>query len=140
MAVSRYSYNSGELTHFWSILFYTPWKYQKISFIVFLEDIKWEDQPVSKKQYRTMSQQLEKILQKPFWAFKRGFTNANEYDWKIQSSRGVLKESCFEKSYKFHLTHFSPESHFYTSWKRQKTKGFQTFSGGKGMWHWTKTG
>ena len=24
-----------------------------------------------------------------------------------------------------HLTHFSPVSHFYTLWKRQKTKGFQ---------------
>ena len=25
-----------------------------------------------------------------------------------------------------HLTHFSPVSHFYTPWKRQKTKGFLT--------------
>ena len=38
------------------------------------------------------------------------------------------------------LTHFSPVSHFYTSWKRQKTKGFLTFSGGIEMWHWTKMG
>ena len=28
------------------------------------------------------------------------------------------------------LTNFSPVSHFYTPWKRQKTKGFLTFSGG----------
>ena len=28
------------------------------------------------------------------------------------------------------LTHFSPVSHFYTPWKRQKTYGFLTFSGG----------
>ena len=27
------------------------------------------------------------------------------------------------------LTHFSPVSHFYTPWKRQKTFGFLTFSG-----------
>ena len=36
------------------------------------------------------------------------------------------------------LTHFSPMSHFYTSWKRQKTIGFLRFSGGLEMWHWTK--
>ena len=29
----------------------------------------------------------------------------------------------------FHLTHFSPMSHFYIPWKRQKTYGFLTFSG-----------
>ena len=28
------------------------------------------------------------------------------------------------------LTHFSPVLHFYTPWKRQKTFGFLTFSGG----------
>ena len=38
------------------------------------------------------------------------------------------------------LTHFSPVSHFYTRSKRQKTKGFMTFSGGIEMWHWTKMG
>ena len=40
----------------------------------------------------------------------------------------------------FFLTHFSPVSHFYTPWKRQKTKAFLTFSGGIEMWHWTKMG
>ena len=42
----------------------------------------------------------------------------------------------------FHLllTHFSLVSHFYTPWKRQKTKAFLTFSGGIEMWHWTKMG
>ena len=30
--------------------------------------------------------------------------------------------------------------HFYTPWKRQKTKGFLTFSGDIEMWHWTKMG
>ena len=38
------------------------------------------------------------------------------------------------------LTHFSPVSQSYTPWKRQKTKGFLTFSGGIEMWHWTKMG
>ena len=36
--------------------------------------------------------------------------------------------------------HFSSMSHFYTPWKRQKTIGFLTFSGGIEMWHWTKLG
>ena len=39
-----------------------------------------------------------------------------------------------------YLIHFSPVSHFYTPWKRQKTKGFLTFPGGIEMWHWTKMG
>ena len=38
------------------------------------------------------------------------------------------------------LTHFSPVSHFYTPWKREKTKGFLTFSEGIEMWRWTKMG
>ena len=38
------------------------------------------------------------------------------------------------------LTHLSPVSHFYTAWKRHKTFGFLTFSGGIAMWHWTKMG
>ena len=36
------------------------------------------------------------------------------------------------------LTHFSPVSHFYTHWKRQKTFGFVTLSGGIEIWQWTK--
>ena len=38
------------------------------------------------------------------------------------------------------LTHFSPVSHFCTPWKRQKTIGFLTLSGGIEMWHWNKMG
>ena len=38
------------------------------------------------------------------------------------------------------LTHFSPVSHLYTPRKRQKTKGFLTFSGGIEIWYWTKMG
>ena len=48
-------------------------------------------------------------------------TSNNEHDW-------------------IPLTHFSPVSHFYIPWKRQKTKGFLMFSGGIEMWHWTKMG
>ena len=35
----------------------------------------------------------------------------------------------------FPLTHFSPMFHFYTPWKRPKTKGFWTFSEGIEMKH-----
>ena len=38
------------------------------------------------------------------------------------------------------LIHFSPVSYFYTPCKRQKTKGFLTFSGDIEMWNWTKMG
>ena len=31
------------------------------------------------------------------------------------------------------LNHLSPMFHFYTPWKRQKTKGYLTFSGGSGF-------
>ena len=41
---------------------------------------------------------------------------------------------------KQYLTHFTPMSHFYNPWKRQKTYGFLTFSGGIEIWHWTKMG
>ena len=36
------------------------------------------------------------------------------------------------------LIHFSPVSRVHNPWKRQKTIGFLTFSGGIEMWHWTK--
>ena len=36
------------------------------------------------------------------------------------------------------LPYFSLMFHFYTSWKRQKSKGFLTFSGGIEMDHWLK--
>ena len=38
------------------------------------------------------------------------------------------------------LTHFSPMSHFYTPWKRQKTYSFLKFAGGIEIWHCTKNG
>ena len=40
----------------------------------------------------------------------------------------------------YSLTHFSPVSHFYTPWKRQRTFGFLTFSGGTKMENWSKMG
>ena len=38
------------------------------------------------------------------------------------------------------LTLFSPMFHVYTSWKRPKTFGFLTFSGGIVIEHWAKAG
>ena len=37
-------------------------------------------------------------------------------------------------------THFNPMFHFYTPWKRQKAKGFLTFSRGIEMEDWAKMG
>ena len=51
-----------------------------------------------------------------------------------------LRAMCGSDSSSIYLTHFSPVLHFYTPWKRQKTFGFLTSSGGIEMWHWTKTG
>ena len=38
------------------------------------------------------------------------------------------------------LTHFRPMLLFYTPWKRQKTQGFLTFSGGIEKEHWPEMG
>ena len=37
-------------------------------------------------------------------------------------------------------TQISPMFHFYTPWKRKKTKSFLTFLGGIEMEHWVKIG
>ena len=57
-----------------------------------------------------------------------------------QDTRNFKLSSQLLFSDRWSLTHFSPVSHFYTPWKRQKTFGFLTFSGGIEMWHWTKIG
>ena len=65
----------------------------------------------------------------------------NLFSFKPVTSEEVLKTIySLLKNNKRSLTHFSPMSHFYTTWKRQKTIGFLTFSGGIEMWHWTKMG
>ena len=38
------------------------------------------------------------------------------------------------------LTLFTPMSHFYIPWKRYKTFGFLTFSGGTEIGHWREKG
>ena len=63
----------------------------------------------------------------------------------LHSSQFLAVEPLSENSGNFRrnrnrLTHLSPLWHFYTSWKRQKTYGILTFSGGIEMWHWTKMG
>ena len=40
----------------------------------------------------------------------------------------------------FHVTHFSPTFHFYTPWKRQKTRVFVTFSRRIDIEHWAYVG
>ena len=41
---------------------------------------------------------------------------------------------------RFRLTHFRPMFPFYIHWKRQKTEGYLTFSGGIETEHWPKMG
>ena len=53
-------------------------------------------------------------------------------EWERSS---YAMDDCFS-----YLIHFSPMSHFYTPWKRQKIYGFLTFSGGIEMWHWINMG
>ena len=73
-------------------------------------------------------------------------TDNQELKEKALTVKKELPEICRERSLYFidNLTHFSPVSHFYTPWKRQKTFGFLTFSeglaflGGIEMWHWNK--
>ena len=52
----------------------------------------------------------------------------------------IKEDSNIQKRYTELLTHFSPVSHFYIHWERQKTFGFLTFSGSIEMWNWAKMG
>ena len=42
----------------------------------------------------------------------------------------VIKKSCIQTDFSLPKLHFRPMFSFYTSWNRQKTSGFLTFSGG----------
>ena len=52
-------------------------------------------------------------------------------DWTLVIYRSLIEFSLF-------LIHYSPMSHFYTPWKRQKTHGFLTFSRGIEIDIWLK--
>ena len=68
-------------------------------------------------------------------------THLIETTEKLSDSLSTSGKSInFQEKVMLNLTHFSPVSHFYTPWKRQKTFGFLTFSGGIEIWHWTKMG
>ena len=56
--------------------------------------------------------------------------------WKpFQAAKSSVSQ-CFDNlSSEGFLTNFKPMFHFYTPWKRQKTKDFLTFSGGMEMEH-----
>ena len=60
-----------------------------------------------------------------------------KFDQLIEYNKRAIFQVVYQKVL---LTHFSLVSHFYTPWKRQKTFGFLTFSGGIEIWHWTKMG
>ena len=65
------------------------------------------------------------------------FSNVNTINRKnFPTHGGIYKSEKIEQSFWREirtlrsLTHFSPVSHFYTPWKRQKTTSFLTFLGG----------
>ena len=70
------------------------------------------------------------------WYFWPGFGFVHSW---VVSNRDTYIVCVIDLAF-FVLNHFSQVSHFYTSWKRQKTFGFLTFSGSIEMWHWTKVG
>ena len=72
-------------------------------------------------------------LKHPFWDSHFCFITHDIFQIYTRSS-------FFHYLHTFSLTHFSPVSHLYIPWKRQKSKGFLTFSGSIEMWHWTKMG
>ena len=102
--------------------------------------------------YINTNNENESLINHLFLIFQTYFYFARDtgvLNWKIKekiAKNNTRKtQEFFRKmgsSAKFmnRLTHFSPMSHFYTSWKPLKTYGFLTFSGGIEMWHWTKMG
>ena len=54
--------------------------------------------------------------------------------------RTFCKCSTFKATAVVRVKFLGTLTHCYTPWKRQKTFGFLTFSGGIEMWHWTKMG
>ena len=80
------------------------------------------------------SAKLSTILSLFTSTFTRAIVLTGGTEIKIKEDSNIQKR-CTEL-----WTHFSPVSHFYTPWKRQKNFGFLTFSGGIEMWHWTKMG
>ena len=80
------------------------------------------------------SQALVKYFKfKKFWALilLKPLRNVLKFVMRVSQKSSKTIRGVF-------LTHFSPVSHFYTPWKRQKIFGFLTFLGGIEMWHWTK--
>ena len=98
-----------------------------------------------------------KISSNPSTGTKRQYTKASftKYFFKVDlkfsklfltflpsSLLVTLKKTlhCHFQRSRFLSTHFSLMYHFYIPWKRQKTKGFLTFSRGIEMEHWGNMG
>ena len=79
------------------------------------------------------------VLFKIFFNYDTDFKNFNFW-FRYKYFRFVPIHWIYFFAIHYWLTHFNSVSHFYTPWKRQKTKGFLTFSGGIEMWHWIKMG
>ena len=85
-----------------------------------------------------MEQQLRRFLWNP--PVRRSTCSTNKHCTCISSGSLSISGDETQVIIRDKLTHFSPVSHFYTSWKLQKTFGFLTFSEGREMWYWTNMG
>ena len=77
---------------------------------------------------------LNQNIAKPYSQRKAIGSNFWNTFWKTLSQR------TFSGTTSIILSHILPMSHFCTPWKRQKTEGFLTFSGGTEMKHWENMG
>ena len=81
-----------------------------------------------------------KFVEDSLWKNSKGPLNAVFHKCYLVHSWILCPYTPYPQTYKSHssLTHFNPVFHFSTPWKRQKTFGFLTFSGGIEMEHWAK--
>ena len=77
------------------------------------------------------------------------YSENQKIEWWLENEEYLVNLKHFKQSFSgskklskmfMHLTHFRLMFHFYTAWKRQKIKGFLTFSKGVEMKHWSKMG
>ena len=112
---------------YWIVCLSYPWKNNLISFFVFLSVISGS----SKHKHDYLS--LAKLLQGVCLRHLNQIENAKKLLLEVAAR---YKQIWFQHFLDFSLdvetflTHFIPIFHFCTSWKRQKTFGFLTFSGG----------
>ena len=68
------------------------------------------------------------------------YLSINQLKYNRRFTGMAINSANIVNQVKAYLTHFGPMFHFHTSWKRQKSFNFLTFSGGVEMEHWAKLG